>query len=150
MSDSGALELLTDASGSVTFGWLDAGVFYARFNRCLSARLGEAFVARLRAAVSDEGALCYFGDARALESYDLRARSAFVKLVGEQRRRFAELLLLTWPGDDETRLLTLLGEPARITGDPLVFERSLFAAAPRARRELAHKPEIRSRWPLRR
>ena len=35
MSYSAPLELLTDASGSVTFGWADDGVYYARFTRCL-------------------------------------------------------------------------------------------------------------------
>ena len=40
------LEMLADASGSVSFGWADDGVYYARFGRSLSARLGEAFAAR--------------------------------------------------------------------------------------------------------
>src|SRR6478752_8890371 len=65
MSYSAPLEMLADASGSVSFGWADDGVFYARFARSLSARLGEAFAARLRAAVLAADAIKYFGDARA-------------------------------------------------------------------------------------
>ena len=54
MSYSAPLELLTDALGSVTFGWMEEGVYYARFSHCLSARVGEAFAARLRAAVQEQ------------------------------------------------------------------------------------------------
>jgi len=80
MSYSAPLEMLADAAGSVTFGWADEGVYYARFSRCLSARLGEAFAGRLRAAVQAAPNVKYFADGRALESYDLMARSAFVRV----------------------------------------------------------------------
>ena len=36
------------------------------------------------------GTIKYFGDGRALESYDLLARSAFVRVVTEHRRKFEE------------------------------------------------------------
>ena len=48
MSYSAPFELLTDAAGSAIFGWADEGVYYARFSRVLSARVGEAFAAHLR------------------------------------------------------------------------------------------------------
>jgi len=154
MSYSAPLEMLADASGSVSFGWADDGVFYARFARSLSARLGEAFAARLRAAVLAADAIKYFGDARAVESYDLVARSAFVRVVAEHRPKFAELNLLWWDGDDMTAgRVAQLGQPLYVTKDAVEFESRLVRAAPRAASKLGTKqetPKLRTRWPLRR
>ena len=154
MSYSAPLELLTDASGSITFGWMEEGVYYARFSHCLSARLGEAFAARLRAAVLSSAAVKYYGDGRALESYDLLARSAFVRVVNEHRRRFASITVLSWDGGEVCDVLvSALGQPTIVTKDPIDFETSLFATSPRARTKLGAKTEARaarSRWPLRR
>jgi hypothetical protein len=153
MSYSAPLELLTDALGSVTFGWMDEGVYYARFSHCLSARLGEAFAARLRSAVQGSAPIKYYGDARALESYDLLARSAFVRVVSEHRRRFESITLLAWSGGEVSDVLVrTLGQPTIVTSDAIDFETSLFATAPRARYKLGAKTDTRarSRWPLRR
>jgi hypothetical protein len=153
MSQSAPLELITDVAGSVTFGWVDDGVFYARFSRCLSARLGDAFAARLRAAAQSCSSFTYFGDARALESYDLLARSAFVRVVVEQRRKFESLTLLSWAGTDlSPAFVTTLGDNVLVLKDPIDFEARLMATAPRARHKLGVKPDPRqrSRWPLRR
>jgi len=143
--------MLADASGSVTFGWADEGVYYARFSRCLSSKLGEAFAARLRSAV-EETALKYFADGRALESYDLLARSAFVRVVTQHRRRFAELHLLSWAGGEiNPAFVSALGEPLAIAKDASDFETRLLASAPRARFKLAARPDSpRARWGLRR
>ena len=153
MSHSAPLELITDSAGSVTFGWIDDGVFYARFSRSLSARLGEAFAARLRVGAQSCASLKYFGDARALESYDLLARSAFVRVVVEHRRKFESLTILNWAGTDlSPALVATLGDNVLVTKDPIEFEARLMATAPRARQKLVTKPEPRqrSRWPLRR
>jgi hypothetical protein len=152
MSYSAPLEMLADVSGSVTFGWADEGVYYARFSRCLSAKLGEAFAARLRAAVEGGGAVKYFADARALESYDLLARSAFVRVVSEHRRKFAELNLLSWTdGEINAAFAHSLGQPLSITKSPSVFEAHLLGTAPRARIKLGARPDSpRARWGLRR
>jgi hypothetical protein len=153
MSYSAPLELLTDASGSVTFGWMEEGVYYARFSHCLSARLGEAFAARLRSAVQGSSPIKYYGDGRALESYDLLARSAFVRVVSEYRRRFESITLLAWSGGEVNDVLVrTLGQPTIVTSDAIDFETSLFASAPRARYKLGAKTDsrARSRWPLRR
>jgi hypothetical protein len=153
MSHSAPLELLTDATGSVTFGWMDEGVYYARFSHSLSARLGEAFAARLRVAVQGGAPIKYYGDSRALESYDLLARSAFVRVVNEHRRRFASITLLSWDGGEVSDVLvSALGQPTIVTKDAVSFEASLFETAPRARYKLGAKTEARarSRWPLRR
>jgi hypothetical protein len=152
MSYSAPLELLTDASGSVTFGWADDGVYYARFSRCLSAKLGEAFALRLRAAVQSGPVIEYFADARALESYDLLARSAFVRVVSEHRRKFRVLAILSWGSQLNPALLAALGEPILALSDPIAFETRLLSAAPKARSKLGARPEARfgPRSPLRR
>jgi hypothetical protein len=150
---SSPLELITDVSGSVTFGWVGDGVYYARFSRCLSARLGEAFAARLRAAASAAPTIRYFADARALESYDLLARSAFVRVVTELRRKFEALTLLHWDGAEANpALVAALGRPLEIVKDAIEFETRLMAAAPQARYKLSGEVDVpqRSRWPLRR
>jgi hypothetical protein len=149
MSYSAPLELLTDVAGSVTFGWADEGVYYARFSRCLSARLGEAFAAHLRASVVDVGTIKYFADGRALESYDLLARSAFVRVVTEHRKKFEQINLLAWIGGEMSpAFLNALGEPVSVTRDDIDFESRLLAVAPRARSKLGGKSESapRSRW----
>ena len=153
MPHSAPLELLTDATGAVTFGWMEEGVYYARFSHSLSARLGEAFAARLRAAAQSCRALKYFSDGRALESYDLLARSAVVRVVMEHRRRFEAITLLPWAdGDVDEVLVGALGQPTEVLRDPGDFEAKLFATAPRARYKLGAKADARarSRWPLRR
>ncbi len=149
MPDSAPLELLTDASGSVTLGWLAEGVFYARFSRSLSAQLGAAFAARLRAALQAGAPIRYYGDARALESYDLLARSAFVRVVSEHRKRFQRLKVLAWPADVDS-LTRVLGVGAEVTSDVVEFESALFASSPQARQKLDSRPDVRARWPLRR
>lgn len=153
MSYSAPLEMLADAAGSVTFGWADEGVYYARFSRCLSARLGEVFASRLRAAVLTTPGLKYFADGRALESYDLLARSALVRVVTEHRGKFEQVTVLTWAGTDmNSSLAAALGEVLVVTKDLIDFETRLMSAAPRARRKLGAKPESPHgmRWPLRR
>jgi hypothetical protein len=149
MSNSSPLELLTDVAGSVTFGWADDSVYYARFSRCLSAKLGEAFADRLRASLPTSGCIKYFADGRELESYDLLARSAFVRVVSEHRKRFEQINLLTWSGGQPSpAFLAALGEPVFVARDEVDFESRLLAIAPRARTKLGGKsePAPRSRW----
>lgn len=153
MSYSAPLELLTDISGSITFGWAGEGVYYARFTRCLSARLGAAFATRLREAVSVGGAIKYFGDGRMLESYDLLARSSFVRVVTEHRRKFEQINILAWQdGDLSPAYLSALGDAVVVAEDEFDFEARLLAVAPRARMKLGAgtEPRQRSRWSLRR
>ena len=153
MSQSAPLELITDVAGSVTFGWVDDGVFYARFSRCLSAKLGDAFAARLRDAAQSNSSLKYFGDAGALESYDLLARSAFVRVVVEHRRKFHSLTLLTWErAETSSAFVSTLGDNVILARDAIDFEARLLACAPRARSKLGGRQDQspRLRWPLRR
>lgn len=151
MSYAAPFELLTDAAGSATFGWADEGVYYARFSRTLSARVGEAFAVHLRTAAKGKP-FKYFADAQALESYDLLARSAFVRVVTEHRRKFEQINILGWSGGDmSAALLSSLGDSVYVTHDPIEFEARLLALAPRARVKLGKpEPRHRTRWPLRR
>lgn len=152
MSGSAPFEMITDDAGSVTFGWIDEGVYYARFARGLSSRLGAAFAARLGMAVESVSSLKYFSDARGLENFDLLARSALVRVVSRQRRKFAELTILPWAGGGPgPAMLSAIGEPLYVATDADDFERRLMAAAPRARGRLPKAPEPpRSRYGLRR
>jgi hypothetical protein len=152
MSYAAPFELLTDAAGSATFGWADQGVYYARFSRSLSARVGEAFAGHLRVALQS-GPIKYFGDAQALETYDLLARSAFVRVVNEHRRNLEQITLLPWAGGEFSEaFISALGDAVYIAKDSFDFEARLLACAPRARSKLAVKTDVRqrSRWPLRR
>ena len=153
LSHTAPLEMLADASGSVTFGWAGQGVYYARFSRSLSARLGEEFASRLRVAAQSVSSLKYFSDARALESYDLLARSAFVRVLTEHRRAFEQINVLPWVGDAiNSSLLEKLGHTLIVSKDAIEFEARLLACAPSARSKLGGKAASphRSRWPLRR
>jgi hypothetical protein len=152
MSYSAPLELITDAAGSVTFGWVDDGVYYTRSRGCVSARLGEVFAARLRVAVQSVTSLRYFGDARAVESHDVLARSAFLSVVVEHRHKFESITLLSWSGADTSQsFITNLGDNALVLEDPIEFEARLMAATPRVRQKALTKPNLdkqRLRWPL--
>jgi hypothetical protein len=153
MHQSESLEMLADAVGSVTFGWADQGVFYARLSHSLSARTGKAFAARLKSTARIGHRFKLFADAHSLESYDLLARSAFVRVVNEHRHLFEQINILAWrDGEVSPAVMSALGAPVNVTHDPIAFEARLFGAAPRARAVLAAKPDSphRTRWPLRR
>lgn len=140
--------MLADGEGCVALGALNQGVFYARFSRCLSRGVGEALAVRLAAALEQAPATAVFADARALASYDLAARAAFLRVVREQRSALAELNLLPWRGAVSPAFLAALGRPTQLFDDPQQFEARLFGIAPRARSMFALRPQLvrRSRW----
>jgi hypothetical protein len=95
------------------------------------------------------GSIKYFGDGRALESYDLLASSAFVRVVTEHRKKFEQINLLSWAGGElSPAFLNALGEPVFVSRDDIDFESRLLAVAPRARSKLGGKSASapRSRW----
>jgi hypothetical protein len=149
MSDREALQMLADADGCVALGALQPGVFYARLSRSLSRQVGEAFARRLAAALEETAATAFFVDARALESYDLAARAAFLRVVRAGRCALSELNLLPWRGPVSAELLAALGQPTRLFSEAREFETRLFKAAPGAPGKFALRPELvrRSRWP---
>src|SRR5687767_13852220 len=92
----GPLEMLRDSEGAVILGWVGEGVFYTRLVGTLSAELGDVLAAQLWAVLADVPTLRYFSDASALQTYDLLARSALTRVVLANRRRFADIVILTW------------------------------------------------------
>jgi hypothetical protein len=133
------LELIADDEGSITLGWVDAGVFYARFIGVLSAGLAESHMSRLEAALERATSLQYFSDARALCTYDIGARGAFLRTVLAHRSRFKSVVMLTWSQGITPATRTFastIGQPIDILTDELDFERRLLEAAPLARGKL--------------
>ena len=134
-----ALEVLKDEQGSVALGWVGPDVFYARFEGGLSAKVGAGHVARLDEILKNVPSLKYFSDSSALTEYDLLARSGFVRLVLENRRKFSELVFLTWSAGitPATRAFAAaIGDPVTILADTAEFDRLLLQAAPFARHRL--------------
>jgi hypothetical protein len=153
MLHSAPLELLADAVGTITFGWADEGVYYARFSQSLSERLGETFAARLSAGLAGVSRIHYFADARDLDSYELLARSAIFRVLKEHRDQLERIDLLWWGGSAPNDvILSELGDVLYVTLDAEDFEARLRARAPEARAKLAakHDSSYRNRRPLRR
>jgi hypothetical protein len=133
------LELVADDEGSITLGWIANGVFYARFIGAVSATLAHEHLARLESALERVSSLSYFSDARALSSYELKARHEFARTIVAHRRKFQSIVLLTWPlGVTEvTRAFaSSIGEPVELLGDGRTFEARLLDVAPSARAKL--------------
>lgn len=135
-----ALEVVSDNDGSITRGWVGNGVYYACFVGGLSAHLGLAHVARLREILSQVDSLTYFADAHALAHYDLLARSAFVRLLLENRKRFSLVVVLSWSGEvtAATEAFTAaVGSVVTIVREADEFEKLLSRAAPFANQMLS-------------
>lgn len=133
------LELIANEEGSVTLGWVDVGVYYARFIGTLSMDLSRQHNERVEAALARHSPLHYFADARALSTYDLDARSAFLRTVVAHRERFQSIVLLTWSmgiTPIARELASNFGEPLAILADEQEFEERLLQVAPLARAKL--------------
>jgi hypothetical protein len=134
------LELLKDADGCVALGWVGARTLYARVAGDLSATLGSAYASRLQDMLGQVDALGYFfTDASRLQSYDLLARSAFVRAVHANRRAFASIVILIWSGGTSTaaeKFAVTLGKLVELISDPREFELRLLSAAPLAQHYL--------------
>ena len=133
------LELVADDEGSITLGWVDTGVFYARFIGVLSASLSEQHTGRLESALARTPDLHYFADCRALSSYEIGARSAFLKTVLTHRTQFKSVVILTWSlgiTPVSRAFAAAIGEPVDVLADELAFESRLLATAPLARAKL--------------
>ena len=133
------LELISDDEGSITLGWVDAGVFYARFIGTLCAELGERHIERLRAALDRTSSMHYFADARALASYEITARGTWIRTLQEYRSRIQSVVLLTWPQGitiHTDAMAAAIGGQVDIFSDELDFESRLLEIAPLARAKL--------------
>ncbi len=140
--------MLEDREGAIAYGFIAPRVLYARFVGSLSAELGTAYVRRLEVALERVESLAYFGDASALRTYDLVARTRFQLLVASRRARFSALVFLTW--DIRSTLLAFtdaLGDAPQIYADPADFDRVLSNVAPvpaRVSDELGHLWQVLS------
>ena len=133
------MELVSDKSGSMSFGWIGPGVYLVRASGEISASLGALQLSRLEAALEGQPPVRYFSDGRNVKSFDLLARSAFVRFVLGQRKKFAELVMLTWSGGISATgqsLASAIGDPLVLLTSPSEFDRRLFLAAPRVRETL--------------
>src|SRR5882724_9847279 len=125
MIRQGALEVMRDPGGSVTLGWAGKGVFYSRFEGSISAELGTNHAQRLQDIVESLDSLSYFLDASAMRTYDLVARSAFTRAVLANRRKFTELVVLTWSegiSSVSDAMVSAIGHPIEILTDSAEFE----------------------------
>jgi hypothetical protein len=130
------LELLSDEEGSVAIGWVAPGVLYARLTGGVSADIGQAYAAQIQSFAESIGALALFVDFSSITYYDLLARSAFVRAVLHNRRKFTALTLLTFSHETtlaERTFVSAIGEPVDVLREPAEFEVRLLAAAPHAR-----------------
>jgi hypothetical protein len=137
------LEILRDDEGAVAIGWVGERVLYAHLSGGLSAEIGSAFTSKLQSLCEQVPSFAYFSDASELTHYDLLARSAFVRVVLANRRKFASLVFLTWPEgiSPVTRnFLSVLGEPIDVLTDPAEFDAKLLRATPRGK----HGPDPRT------
>jgi hypothetical protein len=134
-----ALEMLRDSEGAVILGWVGEGVFYSRIVGTLSVDTGEMLAARLRKAVAEVQSFRYFSDLSELQTYDLLARSAVTRVLLANRRRFADIVVLTWSegvNAAERAFVAAIGDPISLLSDRIEFENRLLRAAPFAKQTL--------------
>lgn len=133
------MELISDRCGSISLGWVAPSVYLVRASGEISASLGALQLSRLEAALEAQPLIHYFSDGRELKGYDLMARSGFVRFVLAQRKKFAELVMLTWSEGISTAaqaFASAIGDPVVLLSSPSEFDRRLFLAAPRVRETL--------------
>jgi hypothetical protein len=128
------MNLVRDAEGAINFGLVGDSVYFSRFTGKLSARLGAAHLNDLQQALDGGVNVSYFADASELTSFDLLARSAFVRVLLSYRKRFNEVVVLNWAGASVggQTLAQTVGEPVVMIEDRHEFEHRLISAAPRA------------------
>lgn len=140
------MELVSDRSGSMSFGWVAPGVYLVRAAGEISVSLGALQLDRLQLALEGHQSIRYFSDCREVRSYDLLARNAFVRFVLGQRKRFSEMVMLTWSGGISAASQAFsgaIGDQVVLLSSPSEFDRRLFMAAPRVREALTSVDRLR-------
>lgn len=133
------MEHISDQYGSISVAWVGEGVLYARFENKISADVGERYAAQLVAMIRDMEGVRYFADSRKLANYDILARSAVVRAVLANRRRFSSIVVLTWAGGVgpiSRTFASAIGDSIEYVTEADQFEARLLEAAPSAKREL--------------
>jgi hypothetical protein len=126
------LERVSDEHGSVVLGWPHAGVFYAKFERSISAGVGQRFARRFAVLIGDNIRVRYFSDSSGVTSYEPAALAALSSVMLSKRQRFDSIIVLPWRG--------VMGAPAKAFADAfgcleyvpsaLEFEQRFRAALP--------------------
>jgi hypothetical protein len=135
----GRMQHISDQYGSISVAWVGEGVLYARFANKISADVGERYAAQLTAMVGGLQEVRYFADSRNLANYDILARSAIVRAVLANRKRFASIIVLTWAGGVgpiSRTFASAIGDSIEYVTEAAEFEARLLQAAPDAKREL--------------
>lgn len=133
------MDHISDQHGSVSVAWVGDGVLYARFENKISADVGERYAARLVVMIHQTESVKYFCDSRKLVNYDILARSAIVRAVLANRRKFASMVVLSWAGGVgpvSRTFASAIGDSVEYVTEADEFEARLLAAAPNARREI--------------
>jgi hypothetical protein len=127
---------LSDDHGTASLDWVADGVLHARVEGSLSAGLGAAFARTLQAQLQTVPLVHYFGDSSRLDTYDLLARSAFMRVVLADRKKIQSFTLLTWSEGVSSvaqAFADLMGPSAAVLTDRSDFDRRLLRHAPGAR-----------------
>lgn len=129
-------ERMRDDEGSALVGWAGDSVVYARAEGGLSADLGSRFAAQVEKLVVGVSGVHYFADSSRLTRYDLLARSAFVRVVLANRRRFESFTFLIWPDEVSPAaraFASAIGGNVELCQELGEFEQRLLRHAPLAR-----------------
>ena len=104
-----------------------------------SAGLGVTYAFKLDGLLAHSGGVQYFVDASSLDSYDLIARSAMVRVLLARRPQLVSMLVLNWRGGVSSVanaiMASLDGLMKTTTGDS-DFNAALEKAAPGALRQI--------------
>jgi hypothetical protein len=132
-------ETLRDVAGSVTVGWAGDSAVHARVEGSMSAELGARFAGHLQTLVASSMGIHCFTDVSALTSYDLLARSAFVRFALANRRRFVSFTFLCWAAGSSQvarAFAAAIGDNVELCEDASEFEHRLTLVAPLARHRI--------------
>jgi hypothetical protein len=134
-----ALEVISDARGTVVIGFVAADVLYLRAAGEISSGLGARCVAQVRALLSAKKSVsCFFDFSSALGS-DLAARNAIMQALVARRHRLVSILALVRGGAMIARaraMIAILEGLVHLVEDASAFHEALLVAAPSAHKKL--------------
>jgi hypothetical protein len=137
------MELISDKTGSMAFGWLAPDVYYMRVSGDISPQLAATQLMRVEVALENRAQIHFFSDCAEVKSYDLLARSAFARFLLTHRKRFAEIVVLASAegrSTDGQALASAVGEPLVLLVSASDFMKRLDSRAPGLSQFLASPP----------
>jgi len=127
------MELISDKTGSMTFGWVASGVYYTRVSGDISPHLAGAQLKRADTALENQARVHFFADCLDVRSYDLLARGAFARFLLTHRTRFVEIVVLIpaegWSSAGQA-LASAVGDPLVLLASASEFMKRLNSVAP--------------------